>query len=325
MPPRAKSTNAEWYDPGTKRWLSFNQSGMFVDSSGRGPQKGFRNDDSFGDWLHAHVEQAMRDRGLHSMRVPNEPGGAPVFFTPGAFLSPARLLILISGSGRIHAGVWSVGVCAYHGLHAGSVLPCLDEAARLGMEVLVLNPNHPGARLLPGRGSAAIRHTLEVFETVVIQSFRPKRVFIICHSFGGQCASTVFNSFPEWTMQTVAAVAMTDGFPGDVRSRRLRQWVLGHCINWVHSDRDVNARLPDANTTRVRSAATRDHPLTTHKAFPFIWRFFTEMLQPPPTAAAQQSSSSDLDSDAGPSSEIDEEPEWAGEANTTQSWRPKSK
>jgi hypothetical protein len=45
---------------------------------------------------------------------------------------------------------------------------------------------------------------------------RPKRVFIICHSFGAQDTGTVFNMFPEWTKYMTTAVKMTGQFPRNV-------------------------------------------------------------------------------------------------------------
>jgi hypothetical protein len=36
----------------------------------------------------------------------------------------------------------------YHGVRAGTVLPCIAAARGRGMEAIVINPNHPGRRLL---------------------------------------------------------------------------------------------------------------------------------------------------------------------------------
>jgi hypothetical protein len=143
--------NLHWFDPGTRTLLSFNDDDMFVDATGKGPQKGFKNDDRFADWLHAFVERRLEAAGLDRIPIPNKSGGAPIYCTSNALNSPDRLLVLICGAGRIHVGVWSVGVCAYHGLRAGTVFPCLAEARRRGMEVIVLNPNHPGSRLLSAK------------------------------------------------------------------------------------------------------------------------------------------------------------------------------
>ncbi|KAK8880545.1 hypothetical protein M9Y10_003225 [Tritrichomonas musculus] len=76
-------------------------------------QKGFKNSDKCGYWLHAYIQQRLIEEGLVVQKVGN---GVPIFHTPNAYNSPKKLLVLICGSGRIMAGLWSVGVCAYAGL-----------------------------------------------------------------------------------------------------------------------------------------------------------------------------------------------------------------
>jgi hypothetical protein len=265
----------EWTDPGTGATLAFNSEGKFVDDSGNGPRKGFKNDDRFGDWLHAYVARQLEGRGLQKLLVPDKPGGAPIYYTPNALSKPDRLLVLICGAGRIHVGLWSVGVCAYHGLPAGSVLPMLDEAERRGMEVVILNPNHPGSALIDSYEFGMIRHTLFVFENYIIDG--SPNVFIVGHSMGGECTTSVMSAFPDWVLSNVVAIALTDGFPGLVPRDDVRQWSFDHCVNWVQSDEVVNQSLEDADICTQRSAGTKDHPLTTSKAFPFIWEFFDQL------------------------------------------------
>ena len=114
-------------------------------------QKGFKNSDKCGYWLHAYIQQRLIEEGLVVQKVGN---GVPIFHTPNAYNSPKKLLVLICGSGRIMAGLWSVGVCAYAGLKAGSVLPCLEEARKRNMEVIILNPNYE---------KSTYKHAEEVF------------------------------------------------------------------------------------------------------------------------------------------------------------------
>jgi hypothetical protein len=262
-----------WFDRATGATLAFDSEGKFVDASGNGPRRGFKNDDRFGDWLHDYVARQMEARGLHKVLVPEGSGGAPIYHTPGALSGPDRLLVLICGAGRIHVGLWSVGVCAYHGLPAGSVLPMLDKAKQRGMEVIILNPNHPGSALLKGpRQIGMVKHTLFVFKKYIINKSR--NVFIVAHSMGGECTSTVMNAFPDWVLANVVAIALTDGFPDVVRRGDVRQWSFEHCINWKQSGKELDEELEDADMCKQRSAGTKDHPLTTGKAFESIWRFF---------------------------------------------------
>jgi hypothetical protein len=269
-----------WLDQGNNIVYSFGDDGMFVDADGKGPQKGFLNNDTFSDWLHAYVEDRLQQAGLVKVLIPDDPKGAPIYHTPGALDAPDDLLILICGSGRIHVGVWSVGVCAYHGLAAGTVLPCLEEAQRRNMAVIILNPNHEGAELLPREYQVdfgMVNHTLYVFDQLLVNKNDAKRVFIIAHSMGAECTSFMINSFPEWAVEKVVAIALTDGFPDALKTQDLRTWCLDRTINWVRSEEELNAPLEDGPMFRTRSAGTTDHPLTTHKAFPFIWVFFDHM------------------------------------------------
>lgn len=269
-----------WFDEGTQTLFTFDDSGHFVDSTGSAPGRGFQNSDSYASWLHSYVESQLLSLGLTHFRVPDSSDGAPVWHTRGALSSPDSLLVLLCGSGRIYAGLWSVGVCAYHGLNAGSVLPCISEAQQRGMEVLILNPNHPASSLLPPEGGEEFGmtvHTLRVFRERLVDGGSPRRVFILCHSLGGDCAISVFERWPEWVMARVCAVAMTDAVVSPVENEALADWCFGHCVNWVRSAEELNARIEDGDLCAERSAATDDHPLTTWKALPFVWAFFDEM------------------------------------------------
>jgi hypothetical protein len=255
---------------------------MFVDSAGRGPTTRFKMSDVFAAWLRAYVEKRLeRDFGLLKLRIPDQNDGAPIFHTLGAIDSPENLLVIVCGSGRIFAGVWSVGVCAFHGLDAGTVFPCLAEAARRRWEVMILNPNHAGSALLPRKDGwpqfGMTVQTLHVFEHVIIERSRPRRVFAICHSMGADCMLSVFERLTDWVRERVAAVAMTDGTMSELEDKEPTEWCLQKCINWVRSDQPLNTSLRDGPMCRMRSAETDDHPLTTFTALRFIWDFLDHM------------------------------------------------
>lgn len=261
------STSVEnsWKDPGTGKTFSFNGEGMFLDSKGKGPQKGFQNDDKFGDWLHSYVQAQLLQEGLTVKMVSNN---VPIFFSPHAFDTPKKLLVLICGSGRIKSGIWSVGICAYRGLKAGSILPCLEEAKKRDMEVVVLNPNHP---------NSSYNHSEEIFSDIIIPS-NPERVWIIAHSMGGSSTCQIISKNPSWCIQHVKAFALTDGCESKVKSKgyKINEWSHLKGINWIRSEKPLNSPLKDGESTKHRSAETNDHPLTTFMAFPFIWEFFDE-------------------------------------------------
>jgi hypothetical protein len=258
-----------WHDKGTDADFTFNESGEFVDSTGRAPGPGFSlSDRELVDWLHSFVQQRLTSLGLERRTLPD--GSAFIYSTPWAFDSARDLLVLICGDGRIMPGLWSIGVCVYKGLAAGSVLPMIDQARRRNMEIAILNPNsafwHAGK----------VAHIRRVFESLIIPA-APARVWIIGHSFGGVVLD-VLRRTPAWTIEHVKAIAMTDGFETAIAAAgfQINRWCHEHAINWVCSTADVNSDLPNGPSARHRSAGTRDHPLTTHMAFEYIWQFFDE-------------------------------------------------
>lgn len=147
-------------DDATGKILSFNEEGMLVDTEGNGPPNEIHKNGSFVNWLHSYVQQRLIEEGLIIDYVGDD---VPIYRTPGALNSAKKLLILVSGSGRIMAGLWSVGVCTHRGLRAGSVLPCIEEARKRDMEVIILNPNHPKA-------AKRYKHSEIVFDEVIIPS-----------------------------------------------------------------------------------------------------------------------------------------------------------
>lgn len=253
----------EWHDVGTNKTFHFDDEGMFVDEEGKGPQKGFKNNDQLCDWLTSYVQHRMIEEGL----VTCEAGGATIYYTPNALNQPEKLLVLICGSGRIMAGLWSVGVCAYAGLKAGSVLSMIEEARKRDMEVIVLNPN----------AARSYEHPEIVFKDLIIPA-NPNKVWIVGHSMGGSSTCNIISKNAEWVINHVMAFALTDGCESSIHAEgfKINKWAHIHGINWVRSKEEINKELQPSPSCQRRSACTNDHPLTTWKAFPYIWEWFDE-------------------------------------------------
>ena len=267
-----------FYEPNTKQNWHFNEQGDFVNESGKRREKGsaFRCENGFREWVHAYVQRKLIERGLNEHKVPNTPNGAPVFATPGFMTSAANLLVLICGSGEIFAGLWSVGVCSWKGLH-GTVLPYLDEARKRNMEVIILNPNHPGSREIPGRGPGSQRHTKWVFENMIMPA-RPLNVYIVAHSAGGMCTCTALRSYRYFCQEHVRAIALTDACTENVGDEEFSEWCRERSVNWIQSSEPLNAPLGvgASGMCVLRSAAIEKHPDTQYMAYPHIWELFDE-------------------------------------------------
>jgi hypothetical protein len=265
-----------WFDPGTGLHLHFNEEGKFVTEDNEPFPKGFKNDNAFSDWLHAYVERRMAERGLVVTEIPEN--GSPIWHTPDAFNNPEKLLILICGAGRIHAGLFSVGVCPYHGLNLGSCLGFIDYAKEHGMEVCILNPNHPGYRLLGDKYKetwGCLKHSMAVFNEKIIPG-GAQNCFIVAHSMGGESVCLIAREFQKWFVTHVRASALTDACESSVKDKGFDIWryLDKHMINWVCSSEEINKELPRSKLCPHRSAGTKDHPLSTGKVFPYIIEFF---------------------------------------------------
>lgn len=258
------------FQDSTGNQYHFDDSGTFVDSEGKKPSSDFNlKDPKLAEWLHNHVQQILIDSfGLQRFTTRT---GREIFITPNALSSPERLLVLICGSGRIYAGLWSVGVCIYHGLRAGSVIPMLEKARERQMEVIILNPNTESWGMFGNVG-----HAQSIFSDHVIPS-NPKNVWVVAHSLGGEAALRVISSFPEWSISHIRAIALTDGVETRVSASgwQINRWSHEHVINWVCDDKaEPNSVIGAGGSAIHRSAGTRDHPLTTFAAFEYIWQFF---------------------------------------------------
>jgi len=270
--------NPTWYDPGTKSHYHFNDEGIFVDDQGNTVKKGFLNNDDFADWINDYGAYMMKQNNLVELCFPDS--GVPIYHSPGALNSPKKLLVIIQGTGRVRAGIWSIGVCAYHGLKAGSALSAIIEAKARNMEIIVLNPNDPRSGLLKERYNSnigMISHTLAVFEDYIIPA-KPENVYIICHSMGGECALQIIRDFAEWSIRNIRAMAMTDACESRARSKSftLKKWLFGHAINWICSNEEKNQNLGEGSSSMHRSAGTNDHPLSTVRSWQYIWEFFDD-------------------------------------------------
>ncbi|EAY19047.1 hypothetical protein TVAG_247260 [Trichomonas vaginalis G3] len=279
---KKKITSDTWKDPGTKTEFHFDENGILVDPEGKkliGNYKGFKIDDDFSDWLHAYVERRMTEEGLQSMLVP-EKGGSPIWFTPNAFKSPKKLLVVICGSGRIHAGILSVGVCAYHGLKMGSALPWIKFAKEHQMEVAILNPNHEGAKKIKEPYATthnSVRHSLYVFQKLIIPN-SPEKCFILAHSAGGLSVCALADNFQDWYVNTIKFTALTDALEDQVSDKtgNTKKYLTERMVNWTRSDQELNKVLGKSSLCFHRSANTTDHPLTTGIAMPFIFEEFNK-------------------------------------------------
>lgn len=262
---------AQMYSVSGKQY-SFDENGRFVDVEGNDPPPDFdhRRKD-LASWVHEVVQQKMVELGLEEFTIPDSEGA--IYITKNAFNSPSKLLVLVCGSGRVMPGVWSVGLCVYRGLKVGSVLPMIAKAAERNMEIVVLNPNKGMFGIF--EHSAHVRH---VFEEHIIPA-TPEHVYVVAHSMGGEAISEVMRNFPEWTIERMRAVALTDGVEIGVTAQgmEMERWTHAHVVNWVCGVQKVNEEVGEGVVAVHRSAGTKDHAFSTFAAFEHVWSWLDEM------------------------------------------------
>lgn len=256
------TVSQKYHDATSGRIFHFNDERDFVDEAGEKVTGKFNlRDQALPDWLHAWVQDRLvTDFGLQKMKTKS---GVDIFVSENALNSPEKLLVLCCGSGRIFAGLWSVGVCVYRGLNAGSVFPMIDKARERNMEVIVLNPNTES------------HHVTKVFNDHIIPG-NPREIWMVAHSMGGYGTCCLLNEHPEWCMEHFKAIAFTDAVEDDVKVPEA--WAKERIINWRCSKEEVNKDIGRrGDVGQARSAGTTDHPLSTFMAFDHIWTFFDEM------------------------------------------------
>ena len=267
------STLNEYYCPGEGKKFHFNDEGFFVDENNSAEKNKFRNSDVFSNWLHQYLQRIMEEKyGLDRVEYPKE-GGSLIWMDKDFLTTDRDRLFIIQGSGRVRPGLFSIGVCAYHGLEKGSVFPFLEFARSNNISSCVLNPNcDKGLKLLNGQ-----EVTADIFNKI---KDKGGSVFIIAHSMGG-IHTEPFLEDPSWFISKVKAVALTDALEPATRSltKEQAEIVRTRVINWLCSEDPLDTPISNDSTCfQHRSAGTRDHPLSTGIALQSILEFFNSKL-----------------------------------------------
>lgn len=186
-----------------------------------------------------HVYKLLEEHGLHRIYIPKDvpqEQASFIYSTQKDLKSPKKLLVLIHGSGVVRVGQWARKLIINDpGLKAGTVLPYIDEARKLGYEVLITNTNLNRYTTNDGRSGtikgseSPTKHALTVWDEI-IKPAQPEAIGIVAHSFGGVVAVDIANARYDYFKNRVFAVGMTDSvhfggkIPEELRARG-RNWV----------------------------------------------------------------------------------------------------
>uniref|UniRef100_A0A8C5FWL7 ARB2 cotranscriptional regulator A n=1 Tax=Gadus morhua TaxID=8049 RepID=A0A8C5FWL7_GADMO len=241
----------------------------------------------------------------------DEEASSFIFHSADALTNPARLLVLIQGSGVVRAGQWARRLIINQDLDSGTQIPFITRAMQEGYGVLVLNPNEnhleverPGSTTPPPAATPEpADEPAEKRERKDEKEGKKKREFYEKYrnpqrereteqtpirvggggagERGGGAWDSLFMIFISKSL--VCAVALTDSAHNiwlQDSSKSMQDWMQERCRNWVSSplplDAPVDAMLPDCPRF---SAGTERHELTSWTSFDSIFRFFGEQLQ----------------------------------------------
>ncbi|TNV79383.1 hypothetical protein FGO68_gene14982 [Halteria grandinella] len=227
--------------------------------------KGQKNYDDIGDLVIAYIQDQMVERfGLLRIEIPENKHLQKVtdqqkpkcdiymtrdFYDPEYQPKNKKALVLIQGTGQVRAGVWARSVCINESIEKGSMLPQIDAALKNGCSVIVFNPNlnrKEGVNIPYCRSMES--HSTYVWHTYVEPAKHFEELYIIAHSAGGGCLSSIQlnDDYKEDFYARVKKVALTDSWhvqEGDLKKKEHKKWMRENFVHYVASEEPVGKDL----------------------------------------------------------------------------------
>lgn len=181
-----------------------------------------------------HTYQLMVDAGLKKIYVPSKRNNTLnfVFGTKTNFQNTDKLLLFVNGSGKVRAGQWARALILFDSIEHGTMIPDIQQAIKLGFDVLVLNTNN-NFRMVNGAyfniPNQQQEHITAVWEQLVEPAFHQINTFgIVAHSAGGNQVLKLANDYPDEFIQKCFAIAFTDSTLWDLKSlpSGLHDWFI---------------------------------------------------------------------------------------------------
>jgi len=165
-----------------------------------------------------------------------------------------------------------------HSLDAGTVLPYVKRAQKLGYEVIITNTNdnYRGKEALFDSRSPE-EHAYTAWKTFV-QPANAETIVVVAHSYGGHVVCDLGNNFPKDFKERVIAVAFTDSVHY-VRSINKRVSEIG--MNFVASDKPLGTPV-DARDNRDMprvSAGHTKHEMTSYSCIDALFEFVQKRFE----------------------------------------------
>ena len=127
--------------------------------------------------------------------LPLQDGGGRVLASPDLETNTSGLLVLITGTNSVRAGVWGRNLCVTDSVEHGTAKPLVRWALGRGFAVVAFDPNDPAIKEDETREGAF--HCVAAWQQVVARSPEACPIAIVAHSFGGACCiDCLFHTAP---------------------------------------------------------------------------------------------------------------------------------
>ncbi|KAH7729895.1 hypothetical protein AAVH_02372 [Aphelenchoides avenae] len=191
-----------------------------------------------------------------------------------------KLVVIIHGSGQVHAGQWSRRLIINESLEIGSQIPYIRRCREHGWAVLVTNTNdnyyvdEKGKKQKKAFSGTPIEHGLQAWGAFVFHNKNLKKIAIVAHSFGGHVTGEILSRMRD-DDERVVAVCLTDAFVDSEIVRKFDHRILA--CNWVGSSEPLDTESDDSNRyMKVVSAGTKEHERTSHCCIDSVFRMIEE-------------------------------------------------
>jgi len=213
--------------------------------------------------------------------------------------SNPNLLVLITGTGSVRAGVWGRQLCVVDSLEHGTGLEMMMWAVGTkGWAAVAMDPNDPAGVVDDADQDPDTRGLLHCVAVSKLLSARAQAtsMFFVAHSFGGACfIDSLALAFGDRDLPRLRAVAFTDSvhyvedecIQLDGGTKRLSKaqlaWVRASGRHWRQAKEPLDTVEDEFNSSsgcRTVSAGIMDHPSVNFAADPSIREFFEECAGP---------------------------------------------
>jgi len=141
-----------------------------------------------------------------------EKGSNNIFLSPDFETNTKKCVICIQGSGEVRAGQWARYCCMNDTLDTGTVFSLIERAKEEGYSYIILNPNlnkDPITKERIKANETSEDHCLYVWNKFIRKS-PAKELYVIAHSAGGACTSSLLFNNPQEFLMRVQMVALCD-------------------------------------------------------------------------------------------------------------------